>query len=236
MKRCSSHSVSSTSCTLRRSVRALVRNSVLATCWVMVEPPCTTWPAVRSTQAARAKPHGVDARMVPEAPVLHRDRGLGQVGRQIGQVQRLANDIAETRECLAGAVLQRQARAARHWPPRPRGEAGRARTTAAAPQPPDHPRSPPSVPSGADETAACAAAAKRGAGGAGPDRAPGRPPDRADAVMTRAWSRHQANRSAVSIMPHDTAASRALPCRRRLPRIGRQWSRFPRSFDERPVY
>ena len=39
---CSSQSVSISSCTLRRSVRALVRNRFLATCWVMVEPPCTS--------------------------------------------------------------------------------------------------------------------------------------------------------------------------------------------------
>ena len=56
VKCCSSQKVSISSCTLRLKVRALVRNRFFATCWVMVEPPCTTWPASRSVSAARPRP------------------------------------------------------------------------------------------------------------------------------------------------------------------------------------
>ncbi len=51
--------------------------------------------------------------MVPEPAVLHRDRGGRQVGRHVGQPQRIADDVAEGGEHVAGAVLQRQAGPAR---------------------------------------------------------------------------------------------------------------------------
>ena len=90
---CSSHSVSSSSCTLRRNVRALVRNRFLATCCVMVEPPCTTSAAGQVDPGGTRQPDRVDAGMVPEPAVLHRDRG----GRQIGAACRSA--AAGRRRC-----------------------------------------------------------------------------------------------------------------------------------------
>ncbi len=56
VKVCSSQNVSINSCTLRRKVRALVRNRFLATCCVNVEPPCTNRPDRRLTSSARAIP------------------------------------------------------------------------------------------------------------------------------------------------------------------------------------
>ena len=113
LKLCSSHSVSSSSCTLRRNVRALVRNRFLATCWVMVEPPCASRPLVTLTQTARASADRIDAGMVPKTAILHRDRGRRQGRRHVVQPQRVADDVAEGGEHAAGAVLQCEARPAR---------------------------------------------------------------------------------------------------------------------------
>ena len=132
LKCCSSHSVSSSSCTLRRKVRALVRNRFFATCCVRVEPPCTTWPAVRSVKAARAMPTGSMPGCAPEAAVLDRHGGRRQIGRHIVQAQRLAHHVAERGEHAAGAILQCQAGTAGRRPAPPRAAAGRGRTTAAA--------------------------------------------------------------------------------------------------------
>ena len=55
----------------------------------------------------------IDAGMVPEPAILDRDRGGRQIGRHVGQPQRIADDVAEGGEHVAGAVLQREARPAR---------------------------------------------------------------------------------------------------------------------------
>ncbi len=54
----------------------------------------------------------VDAGFGPEAPVLGIHRGLGDVGRQVGEMHRLARDVAEAGEHTARGVAQDQARAA----------------------------------------------------------------------------------------------------------------------------
>ena len=46
------------SCTLRLIVCFGVRNRFLASCWVIVEPPWTTWPAWTLATMARASPSG----------------------------------------------------------------------------------------------------------------------------------------------------------------------------------
>ena len=81
----SSHSASSTSCSLRCKVRSWVRNRFLASCWVSVEPPCETPRCSTLVTAARAMPIGIDAVMRIEAAVLDGDEGLRQIGRQILQ-------------------------------------------------------------------------------------------------------------------------------------------------------
>jgi hypothetical protein len=60
-------------------VRSLLRNRFLASCWVIVEPPCTTPPAC-ALVTQRAEGAGeVDAEMLVEAPVLGRQRRLDQM-------------------------------------------------------------------------------------------------------------------------------------------------------------
>ncbi len=54
----SSHTASISSCTLRRNVWSGVRNRFFASCWVMVEPPCTTRPARMLATMARTMPMG----------------------------------------------------------------------------------------------------------------------------------------------------------------------------------
>src|SRR6266478_7851794 len=54
----SSQSASTSSCILRQSVRSWVRNRFLASCWVMVEPPCETPRRSTLAAAARASPMG----------------------------------------------------------------------------------------------------------------------------------------------------------------------------------
>jgi hypothetical protein len=46
----------------------------------------------------------VDPRMMPEAPILHRDGRLGQVWRQIGQEQLVADDVTEIGESLPVSI------------------------------------------------------------------------------------------------------------------------------------
>ena len=49
-----------TSFTLRVYVRSEVRKAFLAYCWVMVEPPCWTFPPPRTlVSSARAMPFGL---------------------------------------------------------------------------------------------------------------------------------------------------------------------------------
>ena len=55
---------------------------------------------------------GIDAAVMPEAAVLHRDDGGGQGGGEILQPQRLSHKVAEAGDDAAGAVLQYQAGAA----------------------------------------------------------------------------------------------------------------------------
>ena len=166
----SSQSVSSSSCTLRRKVRALVRNRFFATCWVMVEPPCTTRPRVSSPGGA-GQADRIEPGMVPEAPVLHRDRGRGQV--------------APAYRSAAAARPPYRRRWRRRGPSGPQREAGparriqrgfRARQVAGEPQQhaprgPARPIPPRRRPSAAArhrrQTPAAAAAERRGAGADG---------------------------------------------------------------------
>ena len=63
-------------------------------------------------RGARQADH-INAGVVPEAAVLHRHDGLRQVGRHVGQAERIAHHVAEAGEDMAGAVVQGQAGAAR---------------------------------------------------------------------------------------------------------------------------
>ena len=58
----------------------------MASCWVMVLPPWTTWPARRLAKAARSRPDGIDAEMAVEAAVLGRDHRLRHIARHFLQV------------------------------------------------------------------------------------------------------------------------------------------------------
>ena len=51
----------------------------MATCCVMVEPPCTTWPALKLAKAARDDAERIDAVVLEEAVVLGGDEGLHHV-------------------------------------------------------------------------------------------------------------------------------------------------------------
>ena len=133
----------------------------MATCWVMVEPPWTTRPAGQVDPRGARQPDRIDAGMVPEAPVLHRDRRCRQVGWHVAQPQRLADDIAEGGEHLAGAILQRQAR-----PPRGSQRGLRPRQVAREPQQHDGNRQ--RAPDGGDDGVANAA---ESAGDVGADTA-----------------------------------------------------------------
>ena len=98
MKRCSSHRASSTSCTLRRSVRSGPRNRFLASCWVMVEPPWTTRPCQMFTASGAGEPDQVDAEVGVEARILGRDEGVRHVGRQLLDGDGPAGGLAEAGE------------------------------------------------------------------------------------------------------------------------------------------
>ena len=66
----------------------------MASCWVSVEPPSMPLlPAHVAHQGARDAER-VDADMVVEAPVLDRDEGLRQIGRQVDQPDRRAAGVA----------------------------------------------------------------------------------------------------------------------------------------------
>ena len=96
----SSQSASTSSCSLRAKVRSWVRNRFLASCWVMVEPPCDT---PRRHQVGDGGPHEadrVDAEVAVEAVVLDREERLRQIGRHLLQRQRRAVHLAARREQL----------------------------------------------------------------------------------------------------------------------------------------
>ena len=97
----SSQSASTASCSLRQSVRSCVRNRFLASCWVIVEPPCDTPRRSTLATAARTSPIGIDAEVAVEAAVLDRDEGLRQVGRQFLERDSRAVHLAAGRERLA---------------------------------------------------------------------------------------------------------------------------------------
>ena len=90
----SSQSARIASWILRESVRSWVRNRFLASCWVSVEPPCD---AAAAGDVAHHRPRDadrIDAEMRIEAPVLDRDEGLGQIGRQVDEPDRRAAGVA----------------------------------------------------------------------------------------------------------------------------------------------
>ena len=97
----SSHSASSTSCTLRSSVRSGLRNRFLASCWVSVEPPCEKRPRVRLLKTARVEPDRVDADMRIEAAVLDGDDGHRNIGRHLVQADGFAAGHAAIGDQLA---------------------------------------------------------------------------------------------------------------------------------------
>ena len=68
---------------LAHSVRSEVRKMFLASCWVMVEPPCTKRPARQVGRAmARPKPVGSTPAMREETPVLDGEHGVDEMARQ----------------------------------------------------------------------------------------------------------------------------------------------------------
>ena len=91
-------------------LRSGVRNRFLASCWVIVLPPCTTWPARRSVDRGAHQTDRVDAEMAVEAAVLGGDHRLRQKGRHFLQRQRLAEQIAEGGERAAVFGQDRDAR------------------------------------------------------------------------------------------------------------------------------
>ena len=110
MKRCSSHSASSVSRILRAKLRSGVRNRFLASCWVIVLPPWTTWPAREIGDRGAHDADRIDAEMAVEAAVLGRDHRLRQIGRHLLQAQRLAEQVAEGRDQAAVGGEDRDAR------------------------------------------------------------------------------------------------------------------------------
>ena len=95
---CSSQNASTTSCSLRDTVRSCVRNRFLASCWVMVEPPCEAPRRSTSAMPARMMPQRIDAVMGIEAAILDGDERLGHVVRQFAQRHRRAAHVAARRE------------------------------------------------------------------------------------------------------------------------------------------
>ena len=79
---CSSHTASSSSCTLRLMFWSGVRKRFLASCWVMVEGAFRRMAAVDVGHHGAAYAHRIEAPVLVEAPVLHRHEGCGHVGRQ----------------------------------------------------------------------------------------------------------------------------------------------------------
>ena len=73
------------SLTLRPSVRRLERNSVRASCWVIVLPPSAIAPRAEVAPHRAAEADGVDAPVPVEAMVLDRDDRLAQRGRDLVQ-------------------------------------------------------------------------------------------------------------------------------------------------------
>ena len=63
-------------------VRSGLRNRFLASCWVMVEPPCDDASGFGVPPTGAHEADGIDAEMVVEAPVLGGDHGLRQIRRQ----------------------------------------------------------------------------------------------------------------------------------------------------------
>ena len=79
VKRDSSRTARNASLILRVTERSDDRNRFLASCWVSVEPPCTTSLARAFSNSARAVPMHVDAEVLEEAAVLGGERRLDQV-------------------------------------------------------------------------------------------------------------------------------------------------------------
>ena len=97
----SSQTARITSCSLRCMVRSWVRNRFLASCCVMVEPPCDT-PRCSTLARGRARDaERIDAPVRIEAPVLDRQERLRQERRQLAQRNRRAAHLAARREHAA---------------------------------------------------------------------------------------------------------------------------------------
>ena len=73
----------------------------MASCWVIVEPPCVEAARVRLLKTARVSPIGSTPIVRIEAAVLDRDDGLRDVGRHLVQADRLAAGHAAIGDQLA---------------------------------------------------------------------------------------------------------------------------------------
>ena len=99
-----------TSCALRLIVRSPDRKLVLASCCVIVLPPCRTPPPRRSaTQGARDAAR-VDPPVTVEAPVLDRDERRRSQRVELGDVDRRFLDRAAQRDRMAVVASQQQCR------------------------------------------------------------------------------------------------------------------------------
>ena len=59
------------------------KKSILASCWVMVLPPCTMLPALMSCNQSTEYPDKIDPRMAVKTDVLDSDEGLFYVVRYL---------------------------------------------------------------------------------------------------------------------------------------------------------
>ena len=90
--RCSSHTASIASWTLRLSVRSGERYAMRASCCVIVLPPSRTPPAATLRYAARSNAGQINAVVLVETAILDGDNGAGKVGRHILRAQLVAFD------------------------------------------------------------------------------------------------------------------------------------------------
>ena len=97
-----------TSCALRLMVRSPDRKLVLASCWVIVLPPCAHAAAAQVGEQRPADAARVDSPVAVEAAVLDRDEGGGGQRVQLLHVDRRFLDRAAQRDRMAVVAQQQQ--------------------------------------------------------------------------------------------------------------------------------
>ena len=79
-------------------VRSWVRKRFLASCWLIVEPPCATALMQNVGDECTSDAERIDAVMLVEAPILDGDECLRHIARHFLQGQRFAGEIAASGE------------------------------------------------------------------------------------------------------------------------------------------